>query len=84
MSVKCLMVETSDRKRFFLPIACRKMLGEYCRAFGAKIQVVRAELKRSQLAGISSLVSAVCDKSHRTANVKFKAEGQAKPKQRNS
>jgi hypothetical protein len=80
MSIKCLMLETSDKKRFFLPIGCRKTLDEYCRAFGAKTQVVQAELKRKQLIGIPALVLALCDKGHRPDRVEFKAAGKGNAK----
>lgn len=71
MSVKCLMLETSDKKRFFTNLGSRKHLAEYCRAFGAKTLVVRAELKRSQLMTIPGIVSALCDRGREANKVGY-------------
>jgi hypothetical protein len=64
MSIKCLMLETSDKKRFFTLLGNYKQLREYCRAFSAKMFVVRAEIKKSKVMSIPRLVSALCDKTN--------------------
>lgn len=64
MSIKCLMLETSDKKRFFTLVGNHKQLAEYCRAFNAKMFVVKAEIKKSQVMNIPRLVVALCNKSH--------------------
>ena len=56
------MLETSDKKRFFTSLGSREQLAEYCRAFGARTLVVRADLKRSQLMTIPGIVSALCSR----------------------
>lgn len=72
MSVKCLMLETSDKKRFFTMVGNHKQLVEYCRAFGAKMFVVRAEIKKTQVMNIPRLVVALCDKSHESPKAEYK------------
>ena len=61
MSIKCLMLETSEKKRLFTSIGSRGELKELCRTFSAKMQIVRANLKRSQLLTIPKIVVAICD-----------------------
>lgn len=72
MSIKCLMLETSDKKRFFTNVGSRKQLAECCRAFNAKIRLVRAGLKRSDLMTIPKLVVALCDKNSKSSPADFK------------
>lgn len=64
MSVKCLMIETSEKKKLFTLVGNHKQLEECCRAFNAKMFVVKAEIKKSQVMTIPRLVAALCDKSH--------------------
>lgn len=71
MSIKCLMLETSDKRRFFTALGSKKQLAEYCRAFGAKTVVVRADIKRSQLMTIPEIVSAVCGDGREGNNVNY-------------
>jgi len=72
MSIKCLMLETSDRRRFFTSLSCRKSLAEYCRAFNAKTYVVRAEIGRADLMTLQALVRVLCDGVVRTKPSEFK------------
>jgi hypothetical protein len=72
MSIKCLMLETSDKKRFFTLIGNYKQLKEYCQAFKAKMFVVRAEIKKSQVMSIPRLVSALCDKTNEGEKADYK------------
>jgi hypothetical protein len=72
MSIKCLMLETSDKKRFFTLLGNYKQLKEYCRAFKAKMFVVRAEVKKSQVMSIQRLVSALCDKTNEGDKAEYK------------
>jgi hypothetical protein len=72
MSIKCLMLETSDKKRFFTLLGNYKQLKEYCRAFKAKMFVVRAEIKKSQVMSIPRLVSALCDKTNEGDKAEYK------------
>ena len=60
MSLRCLMLETSEKKRFFTNLGCRRRLEEYCRTFGTKMYVVSADMKKSQLLGLPELVAALC------------------------
>lgn len=72
MSVKCLMIETSDKKRLFTLVGNQRQLLEYCRAFNAKMFVVKAEIKKSQVMTIPRLVTALCDKSHEGLKADYK------------
>ena len=72
MSIKCLLIETKDKKRFFTLVKNRKELAECCKAFGAKMSVVSAEIKRSQVMDVTKLVSALCDKNYTSEDVEFK------------
>lgn len=72
MSIKCLMLETSEKKRFFTPLGSQKRLKECCEAFGTKMVVVRADLKKSQLLSIEKLVVALCDKNQKSVPADFK------------
>lgn len=80
MSVKCLMIETTEKKRFFTLVGAQKSLKEFCKALKAKMQVVRADVKKSQLLTIPKLVVALCDKSHKTDEVEFTLVEQKKKK----
>ena len=72
MSVKCLMLETSDKKRFFTLVGNQKQLLEYCRALDAKMFVVRADIKKSQVMSIERLVPALCGKTVDGATTEYK------------
>lgn len=61
MPIKCLMLETSDSKRFFTIIGNYKQLIEYCKAFKAKMFVVKADIKKAQVMDIPQIVKALCD-----------------------
>lgn len=80
MSVKCLMLETADKKRFFTLVGNHKQLAEYCRAFGAKMFVVRAEIKKSQVMNIPRLVVALCDKGNEGVKADYKVLERKKTK----
>lgn len=70
--MKCLMVETGDKKRFFTLVKNQKHLQEYCKAFGAKMHIVKAEIKRTEILDISKLVPALCDKNYKNKKIEFK------------
>jgi hypothetical protein len=72
MSVKCLMLETSDKKRFFTLVGNQKQLLEYCRALDAKMFVVRAEIKKSQVMSMERLVPALCGKTEGDPATEYK------------
>lgn len=69
--MKCLMIETTDKKRFFTLIGNQKQLREYCKAFGAKMHVVKANVKRSEVLDLPKLVPALCDKNYKNKKVEF-------------
>lgn len=71
MASKCLMLETKDKKRFFTFIKNSPQLREYCRTFGAKMMVVKADLERKQVLDLPKLVPALCDKGYENKNIKF-------------
>lgn len=71
MSTKCLMVETKDKKRFFTLIKNKLHLVEYCKTFGAKMMIVKAELKREQILDLPRLVPALCDKNYKNRKAEF-------------
>jgi hypothetical protein len=72
MSIKCLMLETADKKKFFTLVGNYKQLLEYCRAFKAKMFVVRADIKKSQVMSIPKLVAALCDKTNEGQKAEYK------------
>lgn len=72
MALKCLMLETRDKKRFFTLLGNFKHLKEYCRAFGAKMFVVKAEMERKKVLDLKRLVPALCDKNHKNEKVVYK------------
>jgi hypothetical protein len=80
MSVKCLMIETSDKKKFFTLVGNQRQLKEYCLAFNAKMFVVKAEIKKSQVMNIPRLVAALCDKSNEGLKADYKVVKQNKTK----
>lgn len=69
--MKCLLIETSDKKRFFTLIKNQKQLKEYCRAFSAKMFIVKAQIEKKQILDISKLVPALCDKNYKSKKVEF-------------
>lgn len=71
MSIKCLLLETKDKK-FFTLVKNKKNLREYCRAFGAKTFVVKADINKNQIMDITKLVAALCDKSYKTPKAEYK------------
>lgn len=72
MALKCLMLETRDKKRFFTLLGNFKHLKGYCLAFGAKMFVVKAEIDRKRVLDLKGLVPALCDKNHKSENVNYK------------
>lgn len=71
MPIKCLMLETSDKRRLFTLIGNYKQLVEYCKAFDAKMFIVRAEIKKSQVLSIPSLVVALCDRNKESPKAEY-------------
>lgn len=72
MSVKCLLIETTDKKRYFTLIKNKSQLKEYCKAFGAKMFVVKADIDKEQVLDLAKLVPALCDKNYKTKNIEYK------------
>jgi len=72
MALKCLMLETRDKKRFFTLLGNFKHLKEYCRAFGAKMFVVKADVERKRILDLKGLVPALCDKNYRSEKADYK------------
>lgn len=81
MPIKCLMLETSDKKRFFTLVGNQKQLVEYCRAFNAKMHIVKANIKKSQIISIPNLVTALCDKAEEGTKAEYKVVERKKSKQ---
>lgn len=71
MPIKCLLLETKSQ-RFFTSVKNYKHLVEYCKAFGAKMFIVKADVSRSAMLDLSKLVIALCDKNHKGQKIKFK------------
>ena len=71
---KCLMLER-EKKRFFTLLKYKKSLSEYCRTFGAKMTVVRAEIERGQVLELPKLITALCDKNYKNRPIKFEKIG---------
>jgi hypothetical protein len=71
MSIKCLMIETPDKKRLFTSVGSRRQLAECCRAFNAKLYTVKASIKRSQLMTVPKLVVALCEKTNKKDETEF-------------
>jgi len=71
MSTKCLLIETTDKKRFFTLIKNKKLLKEYCKTFSAKMFVVKANMKKEQILDLSKLVPALCDKNYKDKNIDY-------------
>lgn len=71
MSIRCLMLQTVDKKRLFTLIGNYRRLVECCRAFKAKMFVVKADIKRSQVMDIPGLVAALCDKGGAAPKAKY-------------
>ena len=65
MATKCLLLQTKDKKKFFTLIGNQKHLVEYCKAFGAKMFVVKAEIEKNKILDLQKLVPALCDKNHK-------------------
>jgi hypothetical protein len=72
MSIKCLLLETKEKKRIFTLLGNKKHLKEYCKAFGAKMFVVNAEIEKSKIMSLQKLVPALCDKNHEGSRAEFK------------
>lgn len=72
MSIKCLLLETKEKKKIFTLIKNKKHLKEYCAAFGAKMFVVTAEIEKSKIMSLQKLVPALCDKNHEGSRAEFK------------
>jgi len=70
--MRCLLLETSDKKRFFTLVGNYKQLQEYCRAFNAKMFIVKADIKKSEMMDIAKLVTALCDKNYMSRKIEFK------------
>lgn len=70
MAIKCLMIER-DKKRFFTLVKYKKSLAEYCKTFGARMTVVRAEIEKGQILELPRLITALCDKNYKNRPIKF-------------
>lgn len=71
MATKCLLIETTDKKRYFTLIKNKKQLKEYCKAFGAKMLIVKAEIEKEQVLDLAKLVPALCDKNYINKNIEY-------------
>lgn len=72
MALKCLMLETRDKKRFFTLLGNFKHLKEYCKAFSTKMFVVKADIERKRILDLKELVLALCDKNHKGEKAGYK------------
>jgi len=72
MSTKCLMIETSEKKRYFAALGAGRHLKEYCRALKAKMFVVKAETPKKNIMSLPKLVVALCDVNHQSDKIDFK------------
>lgn len=72
MALKCLMLETGDKKRFFTLLGNFKHLKEYCKAFGAKMFVVKADIERKKVLDLKRIVPALCDKNYKNEKINYK------------
>ena len=72
MSVKCLMLETSDKKRLFTSLGNGRHLLPCCRVLKTKMFVVRAEVKKSQVMTMPRLVAAMCSKDGKEPKAEYK------------
>jgi len=71
MAIKCLLIRTKDKKNFFTLIKNKNQLIEYCKAFGAKMQIVKAKIEKKQILDISKLVLALCDKNYKSQEIEY-------------
>lgn len=69
--MKCLLLETNDKKKFFTLISNHKQLKEYCRAFSARMYIVKAEINKSEVLDLPKLVPALCDKNYKCRKIDF-------------
>lgn len=69
---KCLLISTKDQKFFFTQLKNKKQLAEYCKAFGAKMSVVKAKINKEQVLDLPKLVIALCDKNYKNKNIEYK------------
>lgn len=70
--MKCLMIETNEKKKIFTLVGNGKKLHEFCRAIKAKMFVVEAKIKKSQVKSIPKIVTAVCDKNEEGTKAEYK------------
>jgi hypothetical protein len=71
MKTKCLMIETSEKKRYFTNLSYVKHFREYCLAFKSKMFIVKADISKNKIISMSKLVVALCDVNHKPEKVKF-------------
>ena len=70
MKMKCLLIETKDKKRFVTHEKYLHQLIEFSKTFGATISVVDAEGVTPLV--IEDLVPAICDQNYKTQHFKYK------------
>lgn len=58
--MKCLLVQTADRRRFLTSVRNLQALSDFCRKLGATALIVEVP-KRLKLMSLEELASAVCD-----------------------
>lgn len=61
--MKCLLIETNEKKKMFTLVRNEKILHAFCLAIKAKMFVVEAKIKKSQIKNIPNIVTAICDKN---------------------
>lgn len=71
MSVKCLLLETKEKSKFFTFLKNKKQLKQYCKAFGTKMFIVKAKINKNKILEMSKLVSLFCDKDVKKEKVDF-------------
>lgn len=70
MSVRCLLLQTKENK-FFTFLKNKKQLKQYCDVFKAKMFVVKANIKKSQILEVSKLASLICNQNLEKEKIKF-------------
>lgn len=68
--MRCLLIKTKENN-FFTYLKNKKQLAQYCKAFKAKMFLVKAKIKKNQILEIPKITSLICDENKIKEKIKF-------------
>lgn len=77
--MKCLLIETKDKRKFFTHKKNLMQLSEFCKTFDSNIFLV--ELKNGKILELEDLAKAICNSEHNITEQEYKIISNIKSKE---